>query len=90
MLNRVMEVLRVGPDRRLYQVSLGENYGLVEMVSDGSIPLPDDRDRALGSPDVQAFLEGWLMTDGVLLGSAHPPHLRWDDLCRFVPRACNV
>ena len=85
MLNRVMEVLRIGPDQRLYQISLGDNYGLVEMVSDGSAPLPADHRQAFELPEVQTFLAEWLETDGVLLGSAQRPRIRWDDVCRALP-----
>jgi hypothetical protein len=85
MSDFAMEVVRVGGDHRLYQISHGQNYGLLEIEPQHAAPALDRR-RTLEEPDVRAVLVEWLNADGVLLGSPQPPRLRWDDLRRRVPR----
>lgn len=86
MSDVAMEVVRVGPDHRLYQISVGPNYGLLEIEPQNESVPPLDRRRSLESPEMRAALARWLVADGVLLGSRQPPRLRWDELRRRVRR----
>ncbi len=81
-----VEVLRIGPDLRLFQISDGERYGIVE-IAEESPPLPFKRPSRLRDPTVQAYLGAWLEREGVLVGTPHPPRLHWEDVCCRVPRA---
>ncbi|GGJ13973.1 hypothetical protein [Neoroseomonas lacus] len=81
-----IEILPIGPEGELFQISDGELYALLETEGMG-MPWDDLIDRATLHPDICDYMIRWLSQHGVLVGSPHPPHLVWDDLAHDVAAA---
>jgi hypothetical protein len=82
----LIEVLPIGPDGDLFQVSDGERFGLLLM--DGRhAGWEATRGTILARPDLVVMLDQWLQRHGVLVGSALPARIFWSELCRGATRA---
>lgn len=72
-MKTAIEILRVGPNGTLFQISDGERFGFLEFDSSDQRARQDNLQR----PDVLICLGDWLSKHGVLIGSQKPPHLHW-------------
>jgi hypothetical protein len=82
----LIEVLPIGPDGDLFQVSDGERFGLLLM--DGRhAGWESTRGTILARPGIVSMLEQWLQRDGVLVGSPQPARIVWSELVRRAARA---